>query len=115
MRLVVAAAAIALALCPALAAEPYRVTPYFECLVGKGVSQKVFFGLTADEAMDYAISNCASADPGKPPADQDVVDNREYMRVEAYGIIDRAEPLELHASVPNRAPDNTPLEIGLGN
>ncbi|MBN9365381.1 MULTISPECIES: hypothetical protein [unclassified Devosia] len=115
MRTIIAAGAIALALCPALAAEAYRVTPYFECLVGKGVSQKVFFGLTADEAMDYAITNCASADPGMPPADQDAVDNREYMRVEAYDVIDRAEALELQANAATGAPDNTPLEIGLGN
>lgn len=86
----------------AVAAEPYRVTPYFECLVGKGVTERVWHGADPDKAMEFAIENCVSADPGKPPADQDVVDNREYMRIEAYDII---------ASV-KIDPDNTPTDIG---
>lgn len=87
---------------PAQAAEPYRVTPYFECLVGKGVTAKVWDGLSADKAMDTALKACESADPGKPPVDQDVVDNREYMRVVAYGVIEHAESFET-------------LDIGMGN
>lgn len=86
-----------------MASEPYRVTPYFECIVGKGITEKVWHDLGTDEAMDAALLACASADPGAPPADQDVVDNREYMRTVAYELIAQARA------------DVGPMDIGVGN
>ena len=97
MRMFFTVLALLVVSAPAVSAEPYRVTPYFECIVGKGVAQKVLFDATADEAMDAALKACASADPGKPPSDQDAVDNREYMRVVAYDVILHAEPFEARA------------------
>lgn len=87
----------------AMASEPYRVTPYFECIVGKGISGKVWHDLGTDDAMNAALAACANVDPGSPPSDQDVVDNREYIRTVAYDLIAQA-----HA-------DNAPTDIGAGN